>query len=215
LLDIAAIKRAKLDRLRIYAVVSNDMVAGRIADRVEALVTAGVDAVQLREKTMDDGPYCRLAKRLSRIVHKHGGLFFVNDRVHMCEIADADGLHVGQTDTPVPDARAAVLPTRIIGLSTHTAAEVRRSARAAPDYVAVGPIYETPIKSALRAVGLTGLRRTAARVKVPVVAIGSVTAKNAREVFAAGAHAVAMSRPMCEERNVTAMVKRLRRAIPK
>jgi thiamine-phosphate pyrophosphorylase len=215
LLDVAGRRRSKMERLRIYAILSSELIAGPIERRAEALLAAGVDAIQLREKLMDDGPYIRLAARLTRLARRFGGLFFVNDRVHVCEIVDADGVHLGQDDTSVADARKLLAPTRLVGLSTHGPSQVRKAIAVAPDYISAGPVFATPLKPDRKAVGTRLVEQAVRMSKIPVVAIGGVTAENAAEVFAAGAHAVALSRAMCRAEDVKGLVRSLRKAAKK
>jgi len=212
LLEVSAVRRSKLENLGVYAVLTGKLIRGNPEERVKKLLKAGIDAVQLREKNMDDGPYIRLARKLCKIVQSAGKLFFVNDRVHVCEIVNADGLHLGQSDASVRDARAVVSAARIIGLSTHSLAQAQKAFRARPDYISVGPIFPTPLKSFRPAVGTKLLKRVAALSPAPIVAIGAIDAKNAPDVFASGASAVALSRPMCAGGNVEQLVKSLKRA---
>jgi len=210
LMDVFGAKKRKLARLRIYALLSSELVDGSLDARARMLVKAGVDAIQLREKTMADGPYIALARRLCRVCRRAGALFFVNDRVHVCEIADADGVHLGQDDTPVDAARSALCPTRIVGLSTHNMAQARKAKWASPDYISVGPVFATPLKAARRPVGVSLVRRAAAATGLPVVAIGGVDGSSAEELFNAGAQALALSRPMCQAPDIERKIKEMR-----
>jgi len=211
-LETSLIRRRKLERLGVYAVLSTELVEGDVEARLRELLKSGVDAVQLREKRMPDGPYIRLARKIAATVRAAGRLFFVNDRVHVCEMVDADGVHLGQSDSPVRQARRVLAPSRIVGLSTHSLAQARGAIAAGCDYISVGPVFATPLKARRRPVGVELVRRVARIAPVPVVAIGGVNGENAGEVFAAGAAAVALSRPMCRGGNLARLVRGLKRA---
>src|SRR5207253_2142275 len=115
-------------------------------------VAGGVDIVQLREKHLPDEELVSLASAMRALCERIGALLIVNDRPQVAIEAGADGLHVGQEDLPVSDARELVGPNVLIGLSTHAREEINRSDAALADYIAVGPVHETPTKPGRAAV---------------------------------------------------------------
>src|SRR3954447_2379887 len=126
---------------------------------LQAALRGGTDIVQLREKA----PRCAeelisLAEPFRRIAAEHGALFILNDRPDLVEACGADGVHVGQNDVPVAQARAESGPDALIGLSTHSADELRAACEARgadrPDQVSVGPVWATPTKEGRPATGL-------------------------------------------------------------
>ena len=122
----------------------------------------------------------------------------INDRPDLAVLADADGVHVGQDDTPVAEARAIVGADRLVGLSTHSPAQVDAAASAGVDYIGVGPVNATPTKPGRPAVGLELVRYAAARAPMPFFAIGGIAAGNVAAVRAAGGERIAVVRALTE-----------------
>jgi thiamine-phosphate pyrophosphorylase len=161
-------------------------------------VAGGVDIVQVREKDLSDDELLEIARAARELCEQLGALLIVNDRPLVAREAGADGVHVGQEDMPVAEVRELVGPDMLIGLSTHAPQEIdlaaaNASARAAepgasgPDYIGVGPVYETPTKPGRPAVGLELVRYAAAHATVPFFAIGGLDAGNLAEAVDAGA----------------------------
>ncbi|MFL5823177.1 MAG: thiamine phosphate synthase [Solirubrobacteraceae bacterium] len=161
---------------------------------LEAALRGGVDVVQLRMKQADDAEILRAARRFRRACSEHDVLLILNDRPDLVNRAGADGVHVGQEDAPVESARAAVGEDRLVGLSTHTPAQIE--AARGVDYIGVGPVHETPTKPGRPAVGLELVRYAAAQTRVPFFAIGGITPENVGEVRSAGARCVAVVRAL-------------------
>jgi thiamine-phosphate pyrophosphorylase len=155
-----------------------------------------VDIVQLRMKDAEDEGIVATGRRFARVCATHGALFILNDRPDLVAACSADGVHVGQDDASVADARAVVGPERLVGLSTHTPEQIERANSDAPDYIGVGPVYETPTKPGRPAVGLELVRYAAAHTRVPFFAIGGIDVHNVASVRRAGARAVAVVRAL-------------------
>jgi thiamine-phosphate pyrophosphorylase len=130
---------------------------------------------------------------LCPLVQGDGGTFIVNDRCDVALAVGADGVHLGQEDLPLAEARAFLGREKLIGISTHNLAQALEAEAGGADYIGLGPIFPTPTKEKPDpVVGVAGLREVRARVRIPIVAIGGITARNAAEVMAAGADAVAV-----------------------
>jgi thiamine-phosphate pyrophosphorylase len=127
-----------------------------------------------------------------RRAHDAGATLIVNDRPDIARLAGADGVHVGQDDLSVDEARRIVGPAAIVGLSTHTEIQIREAAKTTATYIAVGPIYGTVTKDTGYSARGLDLIRTAAATGRPVVAIGGITLARALEVLDAGAQSVAV-----------------------
>ena len=185
--------RAKVgQRVRgIYVIVDPEATRGR---RVEVVarqaLEGGATIVQLRDKVGDKGETLETANRLNSLCGEFGALFVMNDHADLARAADADILHVGQTDLPVAEARRILEPRQLIGNSNGGVDEAARSAGDGVDYIALGAIYRTTTmgKSGRRALGAEMITRAkeAADGK-PTVAIGGINAGNIREVADAGA----------------------------
>lgn len=173
-----------------------------------------MDIVQLRVKGGSDAEILAAAARFKRVCAEHGALFVLNDNPELAVEADADGVHLGQDDAPVADAREIVGPERLVGLSTHTRREVLEAAVEPPeagveppvagsgprgvDYIGVGPVHETPTKPGRPAVGLELVRFAARRARVPFFAIGGIDSDNIEPAREAGATRVAVVRALTE-----------------
>jgi thiamine-phosphate pyrophosphorylase len=184
--------------------------AGRpILDLVSAFVRGGAAVVQLRLKDAGTGEFLGLARQARRLCAGKA-LFFVNDRADIARLAEADGLHLGQEDLPLDEARTIVGPKMIIGISTHSDDEI--DAAQGADYIGFGPIFVTHSKPGAPLPpphGIDGLRKAVQRSKVPDVAIGGITSKTAREVYAAGARCVASIAEICKAADPEAAVRAL------
>ena len=165
----------RLDRARLY------LVCGVHDDAfVSAALRGGVDIVQLRDKTAGDDTIVSVGRRYRRLCHAAGALLIVNDRPDLALACDADGVHVGQDDDSVGDARRVLGGRALVGLSTHTPEQV--DAADGVDYIGVGPVHQTPTKPGRAAVGLALVRYAAAHAAVPFFAIGGIDAALAGEV---------------------------------
>src|SRR4051794_11397034 len=181
-------RRARLERARLYLVI--EATAARAV--VPAALEGGVDVVQLREKDAPDHEIVAAGRRLRELCDEHDALLVVNDRPDLALVCGADGVHVGQDDEPVASVRATVGRDVLIGLSTHSPAQVDAAAQADDvDYLGVGPVYETATKPGVKPVGLELVRYAQEHVRKPWFAIGGIDAERAREV---GAERIAVVR---------------------
>jgi thiamine-phosphate pyrophosphorylase len=199
-------RRERLRAARLYLVC--DVVPESFLDQALA---GGVDIVQLRMKQAPEEAILRAAGAFARRCAEHGALFILNDRPDLVDETRADGVHVGQDDASVASARALVGDERLVGLSTHTPAQV--DAAAGVDYIGVGPVHETPTKPGRPAVGLELVRHAAAHAGVPFFAIGGIDAHNAAGVRAAGGARIAVVRALTEAEDPTHAARELRATI--
>jgi thiamine-phosphate pyrophosphorylase len=180
---------------------------------VRAALDGGVDLVQLRCKDASDAEVARAAARFKAVCSEHGALFIVNDRPDLALAADADGVHVGQDDAPVAEARRLLGEERIVGLSTHSPAQVDAAREQPVDYIAVGPVHETPTKPGRPAVGLELVRYAAAKATVPFFAIGGINPDNVDAVASAGAERIVVVRALTQAHDPGDVAQRLRAAV--
>lgn len=158
----------------------------------EAYLRAGVRVLQVRVKDGRGARFLRLAERVVAAAAPYSATVIVNDRADIARLSGAAGVHVGQDDLAVEAVRAIAGPAAVVGLSTHTPAQVDEALRGEATYVAVGPVFGTRTKeTGYAARGIELVRYAAGRGK-PVVAIGGITLASAPEVIAAGAAAVAI-----------------------
>jgi len=199
-------KKKLLSQFKLYAVTDLKGDGAGLLDKVEAAYRGGVDIVQLRAKATSDGALLNLAKKIQVLAAKANKLFFMNDRVDMALISQADGVHLGQDDMPIADAR--LLARRagaelLVGKSTHSVEQAKAAFEEGADYIGVGPIFSTPTKPGRAAVGLELIRQvTQARLPIPFVAIGGIDLTNIQHVFDAGAQRVACVRAIFDQEDV-------------
>jgi len=177
----------------LYLVLDAMALKGR--DEMEvaaAAIRGGAKTIQLRDKQRSKSELLTMARRLRDLCGEKGALFIVNDHLDIALAVNADGLHLGQDDLPLAEARRILPIDMLVGCSTHSTAEAVRSQANGADYVAVGSIYPTTSKEKFKLVGLDTLRRTRSKVSVPLIAIGGVNHTNVQEVMKAGADSVAV-----------------------
>lgn len=155
-------------------------------------IDAGVRVIQMREKALPKRDIYREAVLLRELTSRHGVTFIINDYVDIALMVDADGVHLGQEDMPVREARQVLGRKKIIGVSTHTLKEALKAQEEGADYIGFGPIFGTTTKDAGRPKGLRALRRVREHTVMPIVAIGGITPDNARDVLSSGADAIAV-----------------------
>jgi len=202
-------------RLDLYVILDGRLGGGRdVVEQARAAVAGGADAIQLREKGQETGELVELARRVGRVVREGGALFIVNDRVDVALAADADGVHLGQDDMRVDDARRLLGPDRIVGASAGNEREWVAVAGRGADYVGVGPVYPTASKpDAGAAIGPAGIAAMRARADIPIVAIGGIAAENLAPVIAAGADGVATISAVVSQPDIAAAARRIKYAI--
>jgi thiamine-phosphate pyrophosphorylase len=180
----------------IYAIVDVGVCArsGREPlDVARAFCGAPLAALQLRAKDVPDDRLVETGRAMASICRAAGVPFLVNDRADVARLVDADGVHLGQDDLPPDRGRAIVGPGRLVGWSTHNAAQVEAAAAWPVDYIGFGPVFATATKERPDpVVGLGGLRDTVRSSRRPVVAIGGIRLEHIPAVRDAGAHAIAL-----------------------
>jgi thiamine-phosphate pyrophosphorylase len=223
--DDGAARRERLAAARLYLVCPTGPASGEtsasrrgsvedhtrsLPDLVRAAVAGGVDIVQLREKHLPDDELVAVAKALQALCERIGALLIVNDRPVVAREAGAGGVHVGQEDIPVDEVRELVGPDMLIGLSTHARDEIDAREASNADYIAVGPVHETPTKPGRPAVGLDLVRYAAAHARRPFFAIGGLDAANLADVLDAGARRVVVLRAIAAARDPEGAARELR-----
>jgi len=185
--DLATDRRARLAAARLYLVCGASPDGRALPDLLRGAIAGGVDIVQLREKHLPDERLVSVASATRALCGQLGALLIVNDRPWAALEAGADGVHVGQDDMPVAEVRELVGPDLLIGLSTHSPAQIDAADASLVDYIGVGPIHETPTKPGRPAVGMELIRYAAAHAPVPFFAIGGLDTGNLADALDAGA----------------------------
>ncbi|RUR41293.1 thiamine phosphate synthase [Vreelandella populi] len=202
--------------LSLYLVTDANLCADFGLERtvVEA-VKGGVSFVQLRDKHASDAHMIAQAKRLKAVLAGSGVPLVINDRLEVALQSGADGLHVGQSDTAVQEARAALGPDALVGLSINTLEQLHAAPVSLLDYVGLGPVFATPSKRDHAApLGFEGLAQLAAASSLPSVAIGGLKAEHAEQVFQTGAHGLAVISAICGQASPFDAARAFARAKP-
>ena len=178
---------------RLYVILDAGLMTGSIDDTTKKLIDAGVLALQYRNKKGSAREVLEVARSLAGIARSTGVNFFVNDRADIARLSGAGGVHVGQEDLGVEQARAVMGAEGWIGVSTHNEAQFQAAAQTSADYIAVGPIFGTTTKeNPDPVVGTELIRSVRGLTKKPIIAIGGITLERAVEVIEAGADSVAV-----------------------
>jgi len=175
----------------------------------EMLLAAGARILQLRLKETPGREFLLAARAIAPRCRARGAVFIVNDRVDIAILAEADGVHLGQTDLPLAAAREIIGASKIIGISTHNAAMARAAEEGGADYIGFGPMYPGGLKNTAAGQGLANLREIRAAVRIPIVAIGGITEASMPEVLAAGADAAAIITDVVKAPDISAKVRAL------
>jgi thiamine-phosphate pyrophosphorylase len=205
-------RRARLARSRLYLVLEARPDGMDPAELLDAALRGGVDIVQLREKELPDDELVAAAEPFRRACAAHGALFVLNDRPELVESCGADGVHVGQEDASVSDARRALGRDRLIGLSVSTREELE-AADGDADYLGVGAVFGTPTKSEALPGGLELVLLARETVRIPWFAIGGVDLDTVSQIEAAGAPGVAVVRAIRDAADPEAAARALRAAV--
>jgi len=203
-------RRQRLARSRLYLVLEARPRGEDPRPLLAAALRGGVDIVQLRDKELGDDALIAAAELFRAACAAHGALFVLNDRPELVIACSADGVHVGQTDTPVEQARSLVGPDRLLGLSASTPDELEEIHGA--DYVGV-TAFATPTKQDAVAGGLELVRKAAATLTVPWFAIGGIELSNVAGAARAGAPGVAVVRAIRDAEDPEAAARMLRAAL--
>jgi len=183
----------RLDSVRLYVLVDGRDSPEEFERLVRSLIDAGVHAIQLRDKQLGDRELLVRARLLQAMTLETQTLCVINDRPDLAALAYADGVHVGQEEISVKDARRIVGPETLVGVSTHSIEQARRAVLDGANYIGVGPTFLSSTKTFEQFPGLDLLRAVAAEIRLPAFAIGGITKENVGDVLAAGFSRIAVS----------------------
>jgi thiamine-phosphate pyrophosphorylase len=205
----------KFRRVRLYVIIDSNLPA-EVISLTQKCAEGGADCVQLRAKNISDDTYLAMATEFVRFCKDAGVLSIINDRVDIAVIAGADGVHLGQNDLSVEQARKLQLSPLIIGKSTHSLEELNTVLLELPTYVSLGPVFATPTKPMLDAVGLEYVRQAMMKLAdtgVYGVAIGGITAESIEQVLKTGIRTVAVCSAVTKVAHSVAACRELKEKI--
>ena len=172
--------------------ITDDTQDERLLTKVEAALTGGTKTIQYRAKDIRPDDRRQMAESLRNLCHKYKARLIINDLPELAHKIDADGVHLGQNDTSIIQARQILGHKKLIGVSTHSVDEALKAEAHGADYIAIGSIFPTNSKEDTTLVGLQTLKMVRKAVRIPVVAIGGITPDGAFEALTAGADAIAV-----------------------
>jgi thiamine-phosphate pyrophosphorylase len=177
---------------------------------IRAAVEAGTTLVQLRGKKLGIRQFLNLALEVSEYLKSRNIPLIINDRVDIALACEAEGVHLGQDDMPLPLARKILGKQRLIGISVNTIKEAEAAEAQGASYIGAGPIYYTSSKKELGTIlKLEGLRTIREKIKIPILAIGGLRAENVQDVISAGADGIAVISAIMSSEDTTKATKKL------
>jgi thiamine-phosphate pyrophosphorylase len=206
--------RRDFANVKLYVLITASLCKIPWLDAAREAIEGGADCLQLREKKdLESGELLSRAKQLVALCRAHKVPCIINDRADIALLADADGLHVGQTDLPATEARKLIGRNKILGVSTHNIDQARKAVENGADYIGVGPIYKSTTKARDFLPGLEYARQVAKEIPLPAIAIAGITHENVDEVLATGLRAVAVTASVISQPDIRAAAVKLKKAL--
>ena len=205
--------RSRLEGRCLYLLATDSLCRRGLGPAVREAMAGGVDIVQLREKSLSDRALIEVGRRVREWTRQAGALYIMNDRPDLAVVTEADGVHLGQQELTVREARRIVGTHRLVGVSTHTIEQARQAVVDGADYIGVGPVFPSSTKQFAEYPGLDLVRQVAGEITLPWFAIGGIGPENVAEVVAAGARRVAVSSAVCGADDPAEAARQLRRAL--
>jgi len=168
-----------------------------VHDMINAVLRAGVKCIQYREKDLSRREIYEHAVTIRKLTRLSDAGLIINDHADIALAVDADGVHLGQDDLPLKEARK-IMGSKLVGISTHSLAQAMEAERGGADYIGFGPVFHTTTKDAGSPKGIDAIRVIKENVSIPVVAIGGISLDNVALVIRAGADAVAVATAICK-----------------
>lgn len=197
-------------QLTLYAVTDRSWLNGKpLTEATDKALKGGVTLLQLREKNMPEADFIKSAQEIKQICQKHGVPLIINDNVNVALAVDADGVHLGQGDMPVSEARQILGKNKIIGITAKTVKQARNAEKNGADYLGSGAVFGTSTKSDAKKMELETLRKITSAVKIPVAAIGGITAENVTQLKNTGISGAAVVSGIFAEDDIEEASRRL------
>lgn len=204
---------ARFAKVHLYVLVTESLCQNDWYETAVAALRGGADCLQLREKKLSDRELLDRARRLANLCRENGALFIVNDRPDIARLSNANGVHLGQDDLTVADARCMLPAHCMVGISTHRIEQVKSAADDTPDYIAVGPMFETQTKPHNRIAGVETLVAARQHTALPLVAIGGIDDRNIESILSAAHPTICVSRAVIAQHDPAKAAANLRSKI--
>ncbi len=203
-----------LEACRLYGILDTTWLDGRDPARVSIwMMEGGVDILQIRAKHSSPSEIRTMAEAVLTVTRSAGIPLIINDFPDIAAEVDADGVHIGQDDGSVVEARKIVGPHKWIGKSTHSMEQALAAENEKADYIGVGPVFATPTKPDYPPVGLDLVQRVSRKLKIPFFCIGGIKIENAADVLAAGGHRLVVVSGILQASDITDYCRSLRKQI--
>lgn len=202
--------KSKID-YTLYLVTDRRLMSCDTIERsVERAIAGGASVVQLREKDCSSREFYELALRVKRITEPNHVPLIINDRIDICLAADADGIHLGQSDIPCREARRILGADKLIGVSAALTEEALQAQEDGADYLGIGAMFPTATKEDTRTVSLETLREIRAAVTIPFVVIGGINAQTIPQFYGMGVDGAAVVSAIVAQKDITAAAREIR-----
>lgn len=198
------------EKLKLYVITDR-----RLKPEIESVREAlegGATSIQLRIKNASTREMIKIGKRIRELTKEYDALYFVDDRLDVALATNADGVQLGPEDMPISLARE-IAPNLIIGASVYSLEEALQAEKERADYLGAGSVFPTPTKAGVRVIGVEGLRKIVKSVKIPVVAIGGINHKNARDVLKTGVDGIAIISAIMGAKDVKKATEEMKKII--
>ena len=192
------LRRKLLKASRLYLLIDKDTLKGPAINIAKELSKAGVDIIQLRDKRSPKKAILEEALLLNQALKDTPTLFIVNDYPDIAGLANSDGLHIGQLDMPIKEARQLLGKEKIIGVSCSNLKQAQQAQSEGADYIAIGPVFRTRLKRGCRPIGSKALKDLSKKIKIPVFAIGNIHSGNLEKILSSGINRAAVCRAVLE-----------------
>jgi len=206
-------RKKKFDEIDLYVVTCEKLSNGRSnLEVLDAVIKGGGKIIQLRDKQISKRDFFQLAKKFREITLKAGILLIINDYLDVAMAVDADGVHLGQEDFPLKEARK-LAPNLILGRSVHSLEQAKIAIAEGADNINIGPIFPTKTKEHAQALGTESIRKIAPEISIPFTVMGGIKPSNIKETVEAGAKKLALVTAVTQAENMVTAVKELRKQI--
>jgi len=182
-----------LNKVQLYAIADPGLCLNRdLVELVSQAIEGGAQMVQLRDKKSGDGEFLELAKKIHKITRKKRIPLIINDRVDVARLVDAEGVHLGEEDLPVKEAREILGSKKIIGASASDIKTAKIKEKEGADYIGLGPVFETGSKEIEKPLGVEILKEAKRSLKIPVFPIGGINLSNLDQIISTGTKRIAV-----------------------
>lgn len=200
--------------LQLYAITDRHWLNGRsLYEVVKESLDGGVTFLQLREKQLDEDHFLEEAKKLQGLCSEYNVPFIINDNVEIALAINADGVHIGQSDMEMKEAREKLGPDKIIGVSAHTKEEALLAQAQGADYLGVGAVFPTSSKDDAESVSYETLKAICEVVSVPVVAIGGITRENLHQLSGSGVSGISVISAIYAQSDIKEAARELKQCV--